>query len=201
MRTWPPTSPRTSLQWQHLSAGIGPRAWRFYSCARIQVSNRNPAVLATTGCWSAVATSLAGWPTTSATTPRRPSADLLAVAGQRWRIEEWFQAGKGHVGSTSTKSAAGTPGTAGPPWPRSPTPHSPSWPPSTRDTDTSTGLRSHHHLAQLAPTTSVSSPTTSCQRRGQPLHPRIYSGSSSVDVAIIGLVKSRFCRPMCQIQR
>jgi len=53
---------------------------------------------------------------------------LVTVAGQRWRIEESFQAAKGLVGSTSTRSGAGAPGTAGPPWPCSPMPSWP-WPP------------------------------------------------------------------------
>ena len=53
---------------------------------------------------------------------------LVAVAGQRWRIEESFQGAKGLPGSTSTKFGAGPPGTAGPPWPCSPMPSWP-WPP------------------------------------------------------------------------
>jgi SRSO17 transposase len=53
---------------------------------------------------------------------------LVAVAGQRWRIEESFQAAKASPGLISTKSGAGPPGTAGPPWPCSPTPSWP-WPP------------------------------------------------------------------------
>jgi alkylation response protein AidB-like acyl-CoA dehydrogenase len=52
-----------------------------------------------------------------------PLARLVGVAGQRWTIEERFQTGKGLVGlDHSTRSAAGAPGTAGPPWPCSPTP-------------------------------------------------------------------------------
>ena len=51
-----------------------------------------------------------------------PLRTLVVVAGQRWRIEESFQAAKGSPASINTRSAAGSPGTAGPPWPCSPTP-------------------------------------------------------------------------------
>jgi SRSO17 transposase len=42
-----------------------------------------------------------------------PLVALVQVAGTRWRVEEAFQAGKGCAAWTSTKSAAGVPGTAG----------------------------------------------------------------------------------------
>jgi hypothetical protein len=47
-------------------------------------------------------------------TPRPvPLARLVKVIGQRWRIEEAIQTGKGLAGWISTRSAAGAPGTAG----------------------------------------------------------------------------------------
>jgi hypothetical protein len=51
-----------------------------------------------------------------------PLATLVRVAGQRWRIEEAFQTGKGLVAWTPIRSAAGAPGIGGSPWPCSPTP-------------------------------------------------------------------------------
>jgi SRSO17 transposase len=58
-----------------------------------------------------------------------PLAALVRVAGQRWRIEERSRPARAWSAWTSTRCAAGAPGTAGPPWQCSPTP---SWwsPPS-----------------------------------------------------------------------
>jgi pyridoxamine 5'-phosphate oxidase family protein len=47
---------------------------------------------------------------------------VVKVPGCRWRIEEAVQAGKGCAAWTSTRSAAGAPGTAGRPWPCLPMP-------------------------------------------------------------------------------
>ena len=57
-----------------------------------------------------------------------PLRTLVAVAGQRWRIENPSRPPKAWSGSINTRSAAGRPGTAGPPWPCSLTP-SWLWPP------------------------------------------------------------------------
>ncbi|MDT5052951.1 MAG: hypothetical protein QOF66_1317 [Mycobacterium sp.] len=54
-----------------------------------------------------------------------PLRTLVAVAGQRWRIEESFQAAKGLVGLDQHQVRRWTLGADGPPWPCSPTP---SWP-------------------------------------------------------------------------
>ena len=54
-----------------------------------------------------------------------PLRALVAVAGQRWRIEESFKPLKVWSGSISTRSGAGDPGIDGPLWPCS---LMPSWP-------------------------------------------------------------------------
>lgn len=89
---------RTGLPWQRLSAGTGSKGLRYYSWARVPIEaetgsgghhwllirrNDTTGELAYYRCYH---------PTTVAL------ADLVAVAGKRWRIEETFQAGKGHVG-------------------------------------------------------------------------------------------------------
>ena len=75
----------------------------------------------------------ASWRTTAATPPRRvPLAALVRVAGAAGRSRRTSRPGRASPAWTSTRSAAGPPGTAGPPWPCSPTPSWPSPPPPTR---------------------------------------------------------------------
>lgn len=120
--------------WQRYSCGPGSKGHRYYAWAWIAIQPEDPDATGThhvlirrnddTGelaylrCWTP-------GPTTLAT--------LVRVAGQRWRIEESFQAAKGLVGLDQPRSAAGPPGTAGPPWPCSPTRSSP-WPPPSNAT-------------------------------------------------------------------
>ncbi|MFV0526024.1 MAG: hypothetical protein ACK5RL_16180 [Acidimicrobiales bacterium] len=85
-------------RWQRLSAGNGAKGERFYSWARIRVEpepgsgghhwllfRRNTVTgeIAYYRCWHP---------------DNVPIGQLVAVAGKRWRIEENFQAAKGHVG-------------------------------------------------------------------------------------------------------
>jgi len=89
---------RTALRWQRLSAGVGSKGLRYYSWARIPIKaeagsgghhwllirrNDTTSELAYYRCYHPTGATL---------------ADLVAVAGKRWRIEESFQTGKGHVG-------------------------------------------------------------------------------------------------------
>ncbi len=89
---------RTSLQWRRLSAGAGAKGRRYYSWARLDIEPETDSVghhwlmirrndttreLAYYRCYHPDDVTL---------------DDLVAVAGQRWRIEENFQAAKGHVG-------------------------------------------------------------------------------------------------------
>jgi SRSO17 transposase len=89
---------RTALRWQRLSAGAGAKGLRYYSWARTPIE---PEAGSTGHHWLIIRRN----DTTGELAYYRcyhPSdvtlADLVAVAGQRWRIEENFQAGKGHVG-------------------------------------------------------------------------------------------------------
>lgn len=89
---------RTALRWQRLSAGTGSKGLRYYSWARIPIEaevgsgghhwllirrNHTTSELAYYRCYHPAGATL---------------ADLVAMAGKRWRIEESFQTGKGHVG-------------------------------------------------------------------------------------------------------
>ncbi|SNR95746.1 SRSO17 transposase [Haloechinothrix alba] len=115
--------------WQRASAGRGSKGPRFYDWAWITLNsdierpgqrwllirrNNSTGELAYYRCY-------APWPV--------PLRELVQVTGRRWTVAESFQASKGLAGSTSTRSAAGPPGSAGPSWPCSPTPCSPCTPP------------------------------------------------------------------------
>jgi SRSO17 transposase len=99
--------------WQRLSAGTGAHGLREYDWARIPVrtgtwrpgrghwllarrSLKDPHDIAYYACYG----------------PRRSRlVDLAWTAGSRWHIEECFQQAKTRPGSTTTRSAAGGPGT------------------------------------------------------------------------------------------
>jgi len=89
---------RTSLPWQRLSAGAGAKGHhRYYSRARPPIE---PEAGSAGHHWLLIRRN----DTTGELAYYRcyhhsvPLGDLVAVARQRWRIEENFQAGKGHVG-------------------------------------------------------------------------------------------------------
>jgi SRSO17 transposase len=121
--------------WQRLSAGRGSKGPRFYDWAWVTIGpdphldaehpgqrwllirrNQRTGELAYFRCYAPQPV---------------PLITLVRVAGRRWTVEESFQArpARAWPGSTSTKSAAGSPGSAGPSWPCSPTPSSPYSPP------------------------------------------------------------------------
>jgi SRSO17 transposase len=100
--------------WLRISAGQGAKGRRWYGWSRL--------ALGTAGAppgwqrWLLVRRSL----TTGelafyvcAGPAGLPLVALVRVAGCRWRVEEAFQAGKGSAAWTSTRSAAGAPGTGG----------------------------------------------------------------------------------------
>lgn len=110
--------------WQKIFAGAGAKGHRFYDWAVIDLAdprpgsrqllirrNRSTGELAYYRCYSP--------------TPV-PLTTLVRVAGSRWRVEEFFQSGKGLAPWTSIRSAATRPGPAGSPWPCSCMPSSPS---------------------------------------------------------------------------
>lgn len=115
--------------WQRLSAGAGSKGPRWYDGAWISI--QAPDANHPGSRWLLIRRNyttgelgllplLRTWPV--------PLATLVRIAGRRWTIEESFQPAKASPGSTNTDSAAGSPGTAGPSWPCSPTPTSLSWP-------------------------------------------------------------------------
>ncbi len=85
-------------QWQRLSAGQGSKGHRFYSWARIAIepepnsSGDHWLLVRRNDTTSEIAYYRCYHPT------RVDLAQLVHVAGQRWHIEENFQAAKGHVG-------------------------------------------------------------------------------------------------------
>jgi SRSO17 transposase len=103
--------------WQCVSAGKGAKGERLFDWSFVRLDDDSPPVgdqagrrwlmvrrhratgeLAFYRCW----------------TPRpTPLAVLVRVAGTRWAVEERIQTGKGLLAWTSTRSAAGAPGTAG----------------------------------------------------------------------------------------
>ena len=113
--------------WQGVSAGQGAKGHRYDDWAFLRLDdgdpfpggpagqrwllvrrNRTTRELSFYRCW----------------TPRPVLlATLVRVAGRRWRIEEGpSRPARAWSAGTSIRSAAGAPGTGGPPWPCSPTP-------------------------------------------------------------------------------
>jgi len=116
----------SSRAWNRYSAGDGAKGLREYDWAWMAITP--PDDEATGHHWLLVRRSLSDgelafyrcWSPHPVGLPT-----LVRVAGTRWCIETCFQTGKGAVGSTSTRSAAGTPGTGIRHWSCSPTPCSP----------------------------------------------------------------------------
>jgi hypothetical protein len=104
-----------------LSAGAGAKGPRLYDWARVPIR-----LLSEPGrYWLLVRRSRTDGelaPYLCFCPPEAALADLVAVAGARWAIEESFQTAKGESAWTTTRSAATTPGTGTSPWPASPTP-------------------------------------------------------------------------------
>ena len=113
--------------WQRLSAGEGAKGHRYHDWAWISISDPRPGYrwllirriprtreLAYYRCYA----------------PQHvPLAALVTVTGRWWTVERISRPARAWPGWTSTRSAAGPPGTGGPPWPCSPPPSSPSPPP------------------------------------------------------------------------
>jgi SRSO17 transposase len=114
--------------WQQISCGKGAKGHRYYDWAFIRLDHPGPDPGEQAGQhWLMVRRNqrtgeLAFY---RCFTPRPvPLAVLVRVAGRRWTVEEAFQAGKGLVAWTSTRSAVGAAGTGGSRWPCWPTPSS-----------------------------------------------------------------------------
>jgi SRSO17 transposase len=93
------------------------------SCAWTTTARPLTARPAGTGCWSAATSGPASWPSTAATPPappRWPSWSGSPAGAGRWRRPS--RPARACVAWTSTRSAAGAPGTGGPPWRCSPMP-------------------------------------------------------------------------------
>jgi hypothetical protein len=116
--------------WQQVSCGKGAKATAC-TTGRSSASTATtllPAALpatrqASTGCWCAATTRLASWPSTAAGCPARcrwPPWSASPGSGGRWRSA--FRPARAWSAWTSTRSAAGAPGTGGSPWPCLPTP-------------------------------------------------------------------------------
>jgi SRSO17 transposase len=112
--------------WQCVSAGKGAKGQRLHDWLFVRLDHDGPAPCDQAGRrWLLVRRNRTSgelafyrcW------TPRpTPLAVLVRVAGGRWRIEESIKTARASPGWTSTRSAAGAPGTAGRRWPYSPTP-------------------------------------------------------------------------------
>jgi SRSO17 transposase len=112
--------------WQQISCGKGARATACTtgrSCAWTTTALPPPGRQANTGSWSAATSAPASWPSTAATPLARyrsPSWSESPERAGRWKsasrpVRDWSA-------WTTTRSAAGAPGTGGPPWRCSPTP-------------------------------------------------------------------------------
>jgi SRSO17 transposase len=117
--------------WQRISAGPGAKGPRWYDWALIEAADR--AVTAGDGPhWLLIRRRISDGELAfyRAHAPSSvPLAQLVQVAGSRWKIEDGFAAGKELAAWTNTRSAAGPPGTAGPSWPCSPALSCRYWPP------------------------------------------------------------------------
>jgi len=112
--------------WQRRSAGAGAKGERYDDWAQADI--HGPADRPTTGgCWSAATGEAANSPSTAASHPtpsRCPTWCGWPDGAGRWRRPS--RPARAWRGWTSTRSAAGPPGTAGSPSRCSPTPSSPS---------------------------------------------------------------------------
>jgi len=101
--------------WQRLSAGPGAKGQRYYDWALITLT---PPEDTSTACWWLLVRrhrhtgELAFYRCYSPELV--PLRELVRVAGRRWTVEEPSKPAKASPDSTSTRSAAGPPGGAGP---------------------------------------------------------------------------------------
>jgi SRSO17 transposase len=114
--------------WQRLSAGAGAKGQRFYDWALIALSSPDPVDDEDSAYWWLLVrrhrdTGECAYYRCYSPHPV-PLRELVRVAGRRWTVEE-SRLPRAWPGSMSTRSAAGSPGGAGPCWPCSPTPCSP----------------------------------------------------------------------------
>jgi len=117
--------------WQRVSAGPGAKGPRWYDWALIEAAD--PAVTEGTGPhWLLIRRRIndGEYAFYRAHAPGPvPLARLVKVAGSRWKSRTGSPPARNSPPWTSTRSAAGPPGTGGPSWPCSPTHSWPSWPP------------------------------------------------------------------------
>jgi SRSO17 transposase len=116
--------------WQRMSAGPGATGPRWHDWALIEAAD--PAVTDGGGPhWLLIRRRIADgeYAFYRAHAPGPvPLAQLVKVAGSRWKSRTGSLAAKNSPPWTSTRSAAGPPGTGGPSWPCSPTHSWPCWP-------------------------------------------------------------------------
>jgi SRSO17 transposase len=100
--------------WLRLSAGQGAKGRRWYGWARLPLASMGAPTGGTGGCWSVAACAPGSWPTTCA--PARPACRWSPWSGSRSRAGGWrrrSRPARGCAAWTSTRSAAGAPGTGG----------------------------------------------------------------------------------------
>jgi SRSO17 transposase len=120
------TATLTHRAWNRYSAGDGAKGAREYDWAWVALSPPADEQVGYHWCWCVAATPMVSWPSTAAghrPRSRCPSSCGSPVLGGASKRP--FRPARTPPAWTSTRSAAGTPGTGTPPWSCSPTPSSP----------------------------------------------------------------------------
>lgn len=104
-----------------------------------------------------------------------PLTVLVTIAGSRWRVEEFFQSGKGLAALDGTRSAAIPPGPAGSPSPCSRTPSSPSY----ARTSTPAPYPMPSFRSPATRSSACSSPSSSDPSTTQPTGPVGHTGGAA----------------------